>query len=159
MRIDCSAPRTAMPTAMTNSPNSPSRTSFAPMPLASPEKKSDSKMMVAISAIEAPATTSCPKGVPTWPASFRTGITIPSEVADRVMPTRSGDLTSPLACRPRPISSASPNEIAYPSAVRRSRRPRKRSYSTSRPASRSRKASPSRLMTWIGVSIETQLST
>jgi hypothetical protein len=35
------------------------------MPLASPEKKSDSKTMVAISAIEAPATTSCPNGVPT----------------------------------------------------------------------------------------------
>jgi hypothetical protein len=56
MRIDCSAPRTTRPTAITNSPNNPSRTSFTPMPPASPEKKSDNKTMVAISAIEAPAT-------------------------------------------------------------------------------------------------------
>ena len=41
MCIDRSAPSTPTPTAITNSPNSPSRTSFAPMPLASPEKKSD----------------------------------------------------------------------------------------------------------------------
>ena len=49
MRIDCSAPRTATPTASTNSPNN---TSFTPSPPASSEKKSDGKTMGAISAIE-----------------------------------------------------------------------------------------------------------
>ena len=64
MRMECSASRTATPIAITKSPNSPRSTSFAPTPLASPEKKSDSKTMVVISAIEAPATTSCPNLVP-----------------------------------------------------------------------------------------------
>jgi hypothetical protein len=41
------------------------RNQLAPMLPASPEKKNDSKTIVAISAIDAPATTSCPNGVAT----------------------------------------------------------------------------------------------
>jgi hypothetical protein len=62
-RIECSAPSTATPTASTNNPNRPGSTSFAPISQDSLEKKSDSKTIVAISVIEAPATTNCPNRV------------------------------------------------------------------------------------------------
>jgi len=57
----------------------PSSTSFAPTLLDSPEKKSDSTMIVAISAIEAPGATSCPKGVEICPASLDRAARIESD--------------------------------------------------------------------------------
>ena len=60
------------------------------VPDASREKKSDSRMTVAKSAIVAPAITSWPNVEPTSPASLSTGMTTPSEVAESTIATNSG---------------------------------------------------------------------
>src|SRR5919204_371046 len=151
-RIERSAPTTASPTAAASATKAPSKLSFAPSPDEWPEKKSERRTIVATSAIEAPASTTCPNCVVDSPASLSTGMTTPSEVAAAMIPIRSGDFTRPASCRPSAKTSAIPSEAANPTPVSFSRRPRNCSNSTSRPASRSRNARPSRLITCTGSS-------
>ena len=66
--------------------------------------------------------------------------------------TSSGERIRSPARRPTPITDAIPNDATYASTVTPSRRPRRRSKSISRPASSSRNASPSRLITCTGSS-------
>jgi hypothetical protein len=129
------------------------------VPPASPEKKSDSSTIGVTSAIDAPATTTWPKGVDVWPASLRMGRMIPRPVAERMTATRSGDLTSPPSLSPSPTTRASPNDTAKPSEVTRSSRPRSRSNWISSPASSKRNARPNMLRTSIGPSKLAQPST
>ena len=70
------------------------------------EKKSESRITVAKSAIVPAAMTSCPKVEPISSASLSTGTRTPSEVADSTMATNSGCEASP------PAFSASPTTIA-----------------------------------------------
>ena len=64
------------------------------------------------SAIEAPATTTCPNAVDVSPASLRIGRITPSPVAERMIATSNGDLTRSPARSPRPTRIAMPNETA-----------------------------------------------
>ena len=58
-----------------------------PVPVASREKKSVRRMIVAKSAIEAAAIVSWPNRLPTSPASLSSGTTTPSDVAERMIAT------------------------------------------------------------------------
>jgi hypothetical protein len=89
---------------------------WAAVPLDSREKKIESRMTVAKSAIVAPAITSCPNVDPTWPASFNTATTTPSEVADSTIAMKSGCDTRSPALKPSPITIAIRNETAKPSS-------------------------------------------
>ena len=112
-----------------------------------------------MSAIDAPAMASWPNGDSARPLSLSTGMTTPSDVAESMIATRSGERTKPAACSPSPATSAIPKETTKPSPLTRSRRPRRRSKSTSSPAIRSRNASPIRFMTCTGPSTSAQPST
>jgi hypothetical protein len=108
----------------------------------SPEKKIESRITAPKSAIVPAATISCPKVEEISPASFSTGMRTPSEVAQRMIATKSGVSMSPLAFSAMATTIAIRNESTKPSRVRRRTRPRNRSKSISRPARKSRKARP-----------------
>jgi hypothetical protein len=126
-RIERPARATTSATATQNAPKSPSRTSFAPMLLDSPEKKSVSNTIVPTSAIEEPAITSCPNGVSTCPASFSTAITIPRPVAENITAISRGERTRPAPFKASPQTSPSATDAAKPSPVARRSRPLRRS--------------------------------
>jgi hypothetical protein len=94
-RMERCRPRIASATATTKTPNAIRSASFEPSPPDSPEKKSDSRTIGVTSAIDAPATTTCPNGVAVSPESLRIGRITPSPVAERMIATSSGDLTRP----------------------------------------------------------------
>ena len=81
-------------------------------------------MIAPKSAIEPAAMTSCPNVEAISPASLSTGISTPSEVAQRMIATSSGVSTRPAALqqRARP-TSAIPNESAKPSRRQPQHRP------------------------------------
>ena len=76
------------------------------------------------------------------PASFNTGTTRPSEVAERAMAKNSGCRTQPAASKPRPTATPSTSVSANPISVSRSSSPRSRNRSISSPARNNRNASP-----------------
>ena len=104
----------------------------------------------------APAMMSCPKSLELSPASLSNGTTTPSAVATRIIAMSSGDMTCPAANSPYPTSNARPNEARKARLTYSNRRPRKRSSSTSKPARKSRKASPNTERIEIGRSTLTQ---
>ena len=154
-RRERSAPRSTTKTAIDRVPSAPSRSSVEPVP-PSPEKNTESRMIAPKSAIVAAATTSCPNGEAISPASLSTGMSTPSEVAQRMIATSSGVSTSPAAPRPSATARAIANESAKPSPVRRSTSPRSRAKSISRPARKSTKASPISAITAIESSTTTR---
>ena len=123
MRIERSPSSTSPATTAPTAASAPSSSSVAPVLLASREKSSDSSTIVATSAIEAAAITSWPKSDFARPASLSTGITTPSEVADRAIATNTGSPTRPAASSPSPTSSAIANESAKPSSAAPQQRP------------------------------------
>ena len=84
-------------------------------------------MIVAKSAIDAAAITSCPNVDSLRPASLRTGMTTPSEVAERTIATNSASSITPDAARSSPVASAIANDIRKPPAATLATRPRSRS--------------------------------
>ena len=88
------------------------------------EKNSDSRMIVAKSAIVAPAMTSWPNAEPASPRSLSTGMTMPSDVALSAIATKTTSSTMPIAFRPPQTTSASAKLIAKPALATRSARPR-----------------------------------
>ncbi len=124
----------------------PIRSSVEPIP-PSPEKNTDSRMIAPKSAMEPAATTSWPKVDEISPASLSTGMITPSEVADRMIATSKGVSINPAAFRPSDTAIAIPNETTNPMAGSRRVWPCSFSNSISRPARKSRKASPITAMT------------
>ena len=72
------------------------------------EKNRDSRTIAAKSATVAAAIVVWPTALPDWPASFSTGTTSPSDVADRVMARSNGALASPTAVNNDPSPSRGP---------------------------------------------------
>jgi hypothetical protein len=135
----------------------PINTSAEPAP-PSPEKKTDSRMIAPKSAIDAAPMISWPKVVEISPASFSTGTSTPSEVAQRMIATSSGVSISPPAFRISATPTAMTNETANATVVSRSTGPRSLSNSISSPARKSTKASPIRATTSTASSVSTQPS-
>ena len=81
-------------------PKTAKSTSLTPTPAVSSEKKSESRMTVATSAIGAAAITIWPNADPARPASLSSGSTTASDVAERITATRNGAPTIPAASRP-----------------------------------------------------------
>ena len=102
------------------------------------EKKSESRITVAKSAIVPAAMTSCPKVEPISSESLSSGTSTPSEVADSTMATNSGWEARPPAFSSSPTTIASTRETANPSSASRRTRPRRRMKSISKPARNSR---------------------
>ena len=156
---ECSTPAivNATSTAATNSRLI--RMIWFAVPADSREKKSDSRITVAKSAIVAPATTSCPNVEEISPESFSTGTTTPSEVDDKTIAMKRGWLTQPAFFRTRPATIAITNDTTKPRAAIFKTRPRSFSNSISSPARKSRKARPTIERTRTGSSTWTHPST
>ena len=91
------------------------------------EKKSESRITVAKSAIVPLAMMSCPKVEPLSPASLRTGTSTPSDVADSTIATNSGCVDEAARLRAAgPTTIAIPSETTKPTRARRSTCPRRR---------------------------------
>ncbi len=116
-------------------------------------------MIAPKSAIVLAAITSCPSVEPLSPASLSTGISTPSEVAESAIATSSGASTRPASLRPPAATSAIANDTAKLTPASFRTRPRKRAKSISRPARKSRNASPSVATTAIVSSTCTHPST
>ena len=84
-------------------------------------------MMVAKSATDAAAMTSWPKVLSLRPASLSTGMTTPSEVAERTIARKSASSTTPVTESSTPMASAIANETTKPPAATPAIRPRRRS--------------------------------
>jgi hypothetical protein len=106
------------------------------------EKKRESRMIDPNSPSVAPAITSCPKFVAPSPASFSIGITIPSEVEERIIAISSGEVISPNAKRPNPISKANAKEMTKALPIRIMTRPLNLCRSTSNPERKSKYERP-----------------
>ena len=156
MRIDRSSRSTVNAIAAIRTTKPPSSTIFAPAPLPSPENNSESRTIVAMSEMDAAAITIWPNCVDASPLSFRTGITIPSDVAESMIAISSGAPVTPAASSITPAPTATANEKTKLSAVIRSSRPRSMSNSTSSPARSRRNARPRRERTSTGASTWTQ---
>jgi hypothetical protein len=107
------------------------------------EKKTESRITVANSAIEAAAITSWPKEVLSSSASFSTAATIPKEMAASMIATSVGASTRFTASKPSAVTSARPSEAAKATPTRRKRRSAVRRNFTSSPAKKKRNTSPS----------------
>ena len=126
-RRECSTPAmsSATSTATTNSP--PSRMTFDAVEPDSREKKSESRITVAKSAIVPAAMTSWPKVEPISSASLSTGTSTPSEVADSTMATNSGCGGQAARLQRQPHDDRERrSETAKPSSASRRTRPRRR---------------------------------
>ena len=125
IRIECSAPRTSRKTAADSANSSPSSSSVDPDP-PSPEKKIESRMIAPKSAIEPAATINWPNVVAISPASLSTGISTPSDVAHRMIVTRTGVSTSPAPFSPSATASAIASDSTKPTVASLSSGPRRR---------------------------------
>ena len=99
--MECSAVRTAKKTAAASTTSDPISSSVDPTP-PSPEKKIESRITAPKSAIVPAAMISCPKVDEISPASLSTGISTPSEVAQRMIATSNGVSTRPPAFSKQP---------------------------------------------------------
>src|SRR6516162_10450244 len=142
IHIERSMRSVAITTRTTKTPSSDSSSSLGPRAVARPEKKSESRSTELTSPSEAPAIASWPTGRSATPASFRIGMIIPSDVAMRMIPMSSVLSTTPAACSAPLMPSASTALRPNPNPARRARGPRKWRTSISRPAMKSRNASP-----------------
>ena len=142
IHIERSIRSAAMTTRTTRTPSSDSNSSLGAMAVARPEKKRESRTTGQTSPSEAPAIANWPTGRSARPASSRMGTIKPSDVARRMIPTSSGLSTTSAACSTIPMIRASSALRQSASAARRARGPRKWRTSISRPARKSRNASP-----------------
>src|SRR6516162_8729996 len=142
IHIERSMRSVAMTTRTAKTPSSDSSSSLGPRAVARPEKKRESKTTELTSPSEAPAIANWPTGRSATPASFRIGMIIPSDVAMRMIPTSTVLSTTPAACNAPLMPKASTALRPIPNPARRARGPRKWRTSISRPAMKSRNASP-----------------
>ena len=122
------------------------------------ENNSDNSRIEANSAMVAPPITSLAKSESPWPASFRAGMTIPSDVDTSTIATNKGDSTCPSSLSAMPARRPSTMEIENEPAESRRDEPLSRRRSISRPARKNRKARPMVDRIWIGASTFTHPS-
>ena len=111
------------------------------------------------SATLAMATHAAPGPVRARPASLRIGITSPSPVAERATATSTGASSSPTTCSRLAATSATTSPATYAPTARSSTRPRMLRRSTSMPARKNRKVTPSSARVSTAVSTVSQPST
>ena len=104
-RIDRPARLRTTATATTRPPKRTSSPSRVPVLPPDMENSRLSSTIAQKSAIVAPAMVACPKGLSACPASFSTGTTRPSEVADKAMASSSGDPVQPTPVKASPAAT------------------------------------------------------